>query len=447
MTAARQSSQTVRLSFTAPASNGRSITNYQYTYKTPTQNSGNYVAWADTNSTSTTIDISGLTNGLQYTFKVRAETLTTVYGADSNEPVATPYTNPSVTINSVTNFNQNVATCNATVSWGGSSTTVRFERSTNNSTWTDLGLAVGSPVTADNTNVYLNISDLSPGTLYYIRAKTVNSAETIYSLSTSFTTWSLKPAISSNGTADFVSTQNFSVPTVTPTGGSQITPSIYEIALVGGGGGCGAYSGGGGGQLKSYVSAVCSNSNGAITITVGGGGAGWEISTQNPGSGGASSITGTNSTLNAPGGSAGNKDTVSFPANNTIYTRNYDGGASADNVNIYLGGNLQYASYASGKSSIGYYGGGGGAGAGGHGSSGSVVVASPYSGSGGNGGASGSAYGLNGVGAGGAGWGSQASGTATSGYGAGGDAANPDQLVSQGEAGIGGAVRFKVYRA
>lgn len=446
MTAARQASQTVRLSFTAPNSNGRSITNYQYTYKTPTQNSGNYVAWANTNSTSITIDVSGLTNGLPYTFKVRAETLSGVYAADSNEPSATPYTVPSVSIASATNFNQNLATLNGTVtSDGGSaitSTTFYYKRRDVSESYTPVAGTAGS-----GGAYYANITGLYVGTVYRFYFRATNAAGSTDSGTSDFTTWSLQYALSSNGTEDFVSTQNFSVPTVTPTGGSQITPSIYEIALVGGGGGCGAYSGGGGGQLKSYASAVCSNSNGAITITIGQGGAGWEISTQNPGSGGASSITGTNSTLNAPGGSAGNKDTVSFPANNTIYTRSNDGGASADNSNIYLGGNLQYASYASGKSSIGYYGGGGGAGAGGHGSSGSVVSANPYSGSGGNGGASNSAYGLNNVGAGGAGWGSQSSGTATSGYGAGGDAGNPEALVSIGESGSGGAARFKVYRA
>ena len=184
----------------------------------------------------------------------------------------TPRTTATVTINSVTNFNQELATYNATVSWGGASTTVTFEWSRDDSSWdattSKAGTAVGSPVTTNSASVYFNATGfLSDGLPYYVRAKAVNAAGTVYSSSTSFTPWTLKTQGPSNTNG------SRTIDTVTPTGGSAQPVYIYQIAVVGGGGGSGYAGGGGGGALNSYESALVTDGSRIVSWTIGGGGA------------------------------------------------------------------------------------------------------------------------------------------------------------------------------
>lgn len=439
--AARTASQQVTVSWSAPSNGGESIDAYYYRYKVSASADSSYSAWTSTTSLSAVV--GSLTNGTQYTFQVYAENAAGAGGTGS--ATATPYTTPSSTISAADRINENRATLNGSISSDGgsavTSVTFYYRRKDIGSYETIAGVDGGSGTWYANIHRPDWTSNAIQFYMVATNAAGAGGASAVQELSF----WTLQPE-QFNSVGDHA----YSVPTITPRGGSQITPSIYYIALVGGGGGCGAYSGGGGGQLKSYDSATCTNSNGSITVRVGGGGAGWSISMQSPEGGASSQIFGTNSTLVAPGGTPGNGATVSFPASSTIYTREYDGGASADNTTVYIGGNLQYAAYNTGGSkpqSIGYYGGGGGGGAGGHGGNGSVVASNPFTGTGGAGGAAASAHGLNSVGAGGAGWGSQGSGTATGGAGAGGDAGDPNVLISYGEGGTGGAVRFHVYKA
>ena len=78
---------------------------------------------------------------------------------------------PTVTINAATNFNQNLATFNATVSAFYQSTTVKFQYNTTNNfaSYTEV-TATGSPVTGQSVAVYFNVTGLSVGTTYYVRA-------------------------------------------------------------------------------------------------------------------------------------------------------------------------------------------------------------------------------------------------------------------------------------
>jgi hypothetical protein len=60
----------VSLSWTAPSANGSAITDYKIYYSTSA--SGTYTLFSDTVSTTTSVTVTGLTNGTAYFFKVAA---------------------------------------------------------------------------------------------------------------------------------------------------------------------------------------------------------------------------------------------------------------------------------------------------------------------------------------------------------------------------------------
>ena len=203
---------------------------------------------------------------------------------------------PIVSIGAVTNFNQDKATFNAIVSANYQSTTVKFQYNTTNNfvSYTEV-TATNSPVTSQSVTAYFNATGLSIGTTYYVRAVVSNSIGTVTTSSVSFTTWSLKTYL--NTTAG---SYTVSVPSITPTGGSAIAPTIYEMLIYGGGGGAN-YSGGGGGGYRLASTKLSSDAGTQnITGTIGAGGAG--------GNGGAG----------AGGGTAGGSTTL--VVGNTTYT-------------------------------------------------------------------------------------------------------------------------------
>ena len=236
---------------------------------------------------------------------------------------------PTVTINAVTNFNQDRATFNATVSANYQSTTVKFQYNTTNNfaSYTEV-TATGSPVSGQSTAVYFNATGLTVGTTYYVRAVISNGIGTVTTSSVSFTTWSLKTYLKSTSGSYTVS-----VPSITPTGGSAIAPTIYEMLIYGGGGGAN-YSGGGGGGYR-LASTKLSSATGTqdITGTVGAGGAG--------GNGGAG----------AGGGTAGGSTTL--VVGNTTYTAG-GGGVANWLSNGGAAGSGDNSSYAGGTGNYGY---------------------------------------------------------------------------------------------
>ena len=151
---------------------------------------------------------------------------------------------PTASLSAASNFNQELATLNATVSANGDSTTVKFQYSTSStfSTYTEVNAAT-TPITGQSVSSYANITGLSVNTTYYFRCVATNSGGTTTSSSLSFTTWRLIEWVS--GTAG---TSYFSIPTVTPTGGTQVIPSILNVFILGGC--CG--SGGTGGAGSGY---------------------------------------------------------------------------------------------------------------------------------------------------------------------------------------------------
>jgi len=207
---------------------------------------------------------------------------------------------PTVAISPVTNFNQDRATFNATVSPNGGTTSLKFQYSTNGSTWVDGSTITG--LTGASQSAYSNQTSLSIGTLYYVRAVATNSAGSATSSSTSFTTWSLK-------TYTKTTSGSFSVeiPSITPTGGSAIAPTVYEMLLYGGGGGANYGGGGGGGYRLSASHTSSTGGTQTISGSVGAGGAagngGTGVGTAT--SGGSTTLTIGSTTWTGGGGTAG----------------------------------------------------------------------------------------------------------------------------------------------
>jgi hypothetical protein len=194
---------------------------------------------------------------------------------------------PDITIGSTTNFNQSIATLNATVSANKYPTTVYFDYSTSSSFTTFTTVTYGSTVSGQASSIFHNISGLVVATLYYVRCRATNDIGTTTSSSTSFTTWSLKTFTQTTAGAFSVS-----IPSVTPTGGSAVAPVVYEMLLYGAGGGAN-YGGGGGGGYRLFSSHT-SSSTGTQTISgsVGAGGA-----AGNGGGGVGTATTGGSTTL------------------------------------------------------------------------------------------------------------------------------------------------------
>ena len=363
---------------------------------------------------------------------------------------------PTILLGSVTNFNQDKATFNAIVSAEYQSTTVKFQYNTTNNfaSYTEV-TATGSPVTSQSSVVYYNVTGLSVNTTYYVRAVISNSIGTVTTVSTSFTTWSLKTYL--NTTAG---SYTVSVPSITPTGGSAIAPTIYEMLIYGGGGGAN-YSGGGAGGYR-LASTKLSSDTGTQNIsgTIGAGGAGGNggAGAGGGGNGGATTLVVGNTTYTAGGGgvanwlsnggAAGSGDNTSYAGGTGNYGYTYISGynqwtdpscgcAAVDK----LGNCITYNTCNNPNSPIystdySRYAGGGG---GGTDSAGTNAI---YPDGGGNGGNGGGAYGLNG------GNGGRGGGTASNGSN-GSVVAGGVAVARGGEgnfgAGLAGGVTFKYY--
>lgn len=334
------------IAFTAPTNNGGyPITNYQYATST---NSGvSYGAWTSLSPVDTTspVTIPSLTNGTAYYVKLRA--ITSVANGDESAAVTTgttPRTTPSITLDAATNFNQNRATLNSTVTSNGGSaiTSVTFQYYKDGDAWTD---ATAVETSAGSNIWYANITSLTEAKIYTFRVKATNAAGTTTTGTSTFTTWSLKTAI--------VSTVNdsFTVPTITPRGGTRINPSIYEVVTFGGGGTGGTYGAAGGGAgYRNDASIEVTQSAGTIAWTIGATG------------GGTTRITGlSGGNYDAPGGGNGSNETPGesgpqggfFPPMQT-------GGSGNSGQSPYTAGGSIYE--AEGKNEGYAYGGGGGAG-------------------------------------------------------------------------------------
>ena len=151
---------TASIAFTAGSDGGASITKYQYTTNDGTN-------WYDAAAgTTSPINITGLTNDTNYSIKIRAYN-SAGGGTASSAVSVTPRTTPSApTSLSVTPGNM-TATITFTAGSDGGSPILRYTYSLDGgSTWTYLGLGLGSPLT---------ITELPNGTTFNISLQAITA--------------------------------------------------------------------------------------------------------------------------------------------------------------------------------------------------------------------------------------------------------------------------------
>ena len=351
---------------------------------------------------------------------------------------------PTVVINAVTDFNQNQATLNATVSANDYATTTVFDYSTS-AVFSSYSTVSSTAVTGQAQAISTVITSLANGTTYYVRCRATNAIGTTTSLSTSFTTWSLKTYL--NSTAGSYSVSIPSIP--------GVAPVLTEILLYGGGGGAN-YGGGGGGGYRiasTHTSSTTGTQN--VTGTVGAGGAAGNGAggTGSATAGGSTTLIIGSTTRTAGGGGAGeHPGSCGSPSGRGGSVGSGDNGAYIGGTNIY--GFYTIVSYTctcydKGGNCCGYtpnygydcayYAGGGGGGTDANGAN--AVTQDTASQVGGNGGTGGGAYGLNG-GSGGGGQGTQGNGTQGTVVGGGTAVGRGGSVFA---AGIAGGVTFKYF--
>jgi ribosomal protein L37AE/L43A len=127
--AVRFASQTVRLSWSAPSSNGGAdITNYEYS-------SDNGSTWRSLGTTVSPADVTiisgaagtALQNGQSYDFRIRARNIDTTPGTASGVSSATPYTIPSAPNATLSNDGEQTITHSWTSGGNGGNSITRWE--------------------------------------------------------------------------------------------------------------------------------------------------------------------------------------------------------------------------------------------------------------------------------------------------------------------------------
>jgi hypothetical protein len=165
--------QLVDLTWTAPTSNGgHALTDYTIEYRA---GAGSWLAFSHSASTSTSISVTGLTNGTSYTFRVSA---VNDMGTSSASTVSSAYT-PLGTPAAPTSLSATYGNAQAALSWtaptdnGGSViTNYLVEYSSNaGSSWTTFAHSV-------STTPSITVTGLVNGTAYSYRVSAINAIGT-----------------------------------------------------------------------------------------------------------------------------------------------------------------------------------------------------------------------------------------------------------------------------
>ena len=154
----------VTLSWTNPANN--TITKYQYRRKTDT---GTYGSWTDipnSGDTTTSYTVTGLTNGTEYTFGVRA------VNAGGNGAASTVTATPAPVPAAPTNLEAEVRDRRIGLTWDdpGDSTIDKYEYSTDGGSFSVIS---GS----DDTTTSYTVTGLINGTQYTFAVRAVNNTD------------------------------------------------------------------------------------------------------------------------------------------------------------------------------------------------------------------------------------------------------------------------------
>ena len=208
---------------------GGTISAYGVSYSTTSGFQGQdgiQVPGSNLNNNSFTVNITGLEPGTTYYVRAYAtNSAGTAYGNEvsftTSQPSVVP---PSVTTNQVTNITQNSATGGGNViNNGGAIVTERgicwgtSHNPTTSGTHQNSGTGNGA--------FMVNMTNLMPGTTYYVRAYAINSAGTAYGDEVQFTTLqeATLPSVITNQVSNIQQTSATGSGTVTSDGGAPVT--------------------------------------------------------------------------------------------------------------------------------------------------------------------------------------------------------------------------------
>ena len=189
--------------------NGLSTTSW-FEYGTT---SGSYTSTSSTqsvsgtNATTISINISGLSSGTTYFYRIAAQNSAgTSYGSEKSFKTVTDTTKlPKVTTGSATSVTSNSAKLDGTVNANNLETYVWFEYGTKSGSYGSVSSTQKVTGTSDTT-VSISISGLSSATKYYYRIAAQNNSGTSYGSEKSFTTSDTSAptgSISINGDATY----------------------------------------------------------------------------------------------------------------------------------------------------------------------------------------------------------------------------------------------------
>jgi phosphodiesterase/alkaline phosphatase D-like protein len=148
---------------------------------------------ADNNSHPVHADITGLTPGTLYHFRIKAvNSLGTTFS--NNLTFTTLGQKPSVKTNPVTNAGENSVTLNALVNPNHLLTQVSFEWGTTTSYGNTAAPGQNNMTGSSERNIFVSLSGLERGTIYHYRIKAVNELGTTYGSDVQFTTLA-EPAV------------------------------------------------------------------------------------------------------------------------------------------------------------------------------------------------------------------------------------------------------------
>ena len=176
-----------------------------------------------TGTGSFSVNMTGLTPGTTYYVRAYAiNSAGTSYGSEVSFTTQQAITLPTVTTGQVTNIQQTSATGggNVTNSGGANVTERGICWGTSHNPTTSGSHASNGTGTGSYT---VNMSGLSPGTTYYVRAYAINSQGTAYGSEVTFTTTAGLPTVTTSQVTNITQTSATGGGNVTATGGANVT--------------------------------------------------------------------------------------------------------------------------------------------------------------------------------------------------------------------------------
>ena len=167
--------------------------------------------------------MTGLTANTTYYVRAYAiNSAGTSYGSEVSFTTQQAITVPTVTTSQVTNIQQTSATGggNVTNSGGANVTERGICWGTSHNPTTSGSHASNGTGTGSYT---VNMSGLSPGTTYYVRAYAINSQGTAYGSEVTFTTAAGLPTVTTSQVTNITQTSATGSGNVTATGGANVT--------------------------------------------------------------------------------------------------------------------------------------------------------------------------------------------------------------------------------